>query len=100
MKTLWGRANARHFLSVIEELIKDDLYSAVARKEKVDIANCWATVPNSLKQKKGQNEYTAVSDFMMYIIAGKINGLDEIKAFYDGAVRLQSPVMMGILLER
>ena len=37
---------------------------------------------------------------MMYIIAGKINGLDEIKAFYDGAIRLQCPVMMGILLER
>ena len=36
----------------------------------------------------------------MYIIAGKINGLDEIKAFYDVAVRLQCPVMMGILLER
>ena len=42
-------ANARHFLSVIEELIKDDLYSAVGRKEKVDIANCWATIPDSLK---------------------------------------------------
>ena len=37
---------------------------------------------------------------MMYIIAGKINGLDEIKAFYDCAIRLQCPVMMGILLER
>ena len=37
---------------------------------------------------------------MMYIIAGNINGLDKIKAFYDGAVRLQCPVMMGILLER
>ena len=37
---------------------------------------------------------------MMYIIAGKINGLDEIKAFYDGTIRLQCPVMMGILLER
>ena len=42
-------ANARHFLSVIEELIKDYLYSAVGRKEKVDIANCWATIPDSLK---------------------------------------------------
>ena len=37
---------------------------------------------------------------MMYIIAGNINGLDEIKAFYNGAVRLQCPVMMDILLER
>ena len=37
---------------------------------------------------------------MMYIIAGNINGLDEIKAFYDGAIRLQCPVMIGILLER
>ena len=37
---------------------------------------------------------------MMYIIAGNINGLDEIKAFYDDTVRLQCPVMMGILLER
>ena len=38
---------------------------------------------------------------MMYIIAGKIDGrLDEIKAFYDCTVRLCSPVMMGILLER
>ena len=36
----------------------------------------------------------------MYIIAGKIKGLDEIKAFYNGAVRLQCPVMTGILLER
>ena len=26
--------------------------------------------------------------------------MDEIKAFYNGAVRLQCPVMMGILLER
>ena len=85
---------------VIEELIKDDIYSAVGRKKKVDIANCWAAIPNSLKQKIGQNEYTAVSDFVMYIIAGKINGLDEIKASYDCAVRLQCPVMMGILLER
>ena len=42
-------ANARHFLSVIEELIKDDIYTAVGRKKKVDIANCWATIPNSLK---------------------------------------------------
>ena len=42
-------ANARHFLSVIEELIKDDLYSAVGRKQKVDIANCWAAIPDSLK---------------------------------------------------
>ena len=42
-------ANARHFLSVIEELIKDDLYSAVGRKEKVDISNCWATIHDSLK---------------------------------------------------
>ena len=42
-------ANARHFLSVIEELIKDDIYSAVGIKKKVDIANCWATIPDSLK---------------------------------------------------
>ena len=41
-----------------------------------------------------------MSDFMMYIIAGKINGLDEIKAFYDCTIRLHCPVMMGILLER
>ena len=87
-------------MSVIEELIRDDIYSAVGREEKVDIANFWATIPNSLKQKIGQNEYTAVSDFMMYIIAGKINGMNEIKAFYDGTVRLQCAVMMGILLER
>ena len=37
------------FFSVIEELIKDDLYSAVGRTQKVDIANCWATIPDSLK---------------------------------------------------
>ena len=73
-------------MSVIEELIKDDLYAAVGRKDKVDIANCWAAIPNSLKQKKGSNEYTAVSNFMMYIIAGKINGLDEIKAFCNGTI--------------
>ena len=36
----------------------------------------------------------------MYIIAGKIDGLDEIKAFYNCAIRLHCPVMMGILLER
>ena len=64
-------------MSVIEELIKDDVYPAVGRNKKVDTANCWATIPDSLKQKIGQNEYTAVSDFVMYIIAGKINRLDE-----------------------
>ena len=42
-------ANARHFLSVIEELIKNDVYSAVGRKKKVDIANCRAAIPDSLK---------------------------------------------------
>ena len=45
-------ANARHFLLVIEEFMKDDLddlYSAVGRKQKVDIANCWAAIPDSLK---------------------------------------------------
>ena len=36
----------------------------------------------------------------MYIIAGKLEGLNEIKAFYDCAVWLNSPVMRGILLER
>ena len=87
-------------MSVIEELIKDDVYKAVGRKKKVDIANCWATIPDSLKQKIGQNEYTAVSDFVMYIIAGNINGLDKIKAFYNCAIKLHCPVMMGILLGR
>ena len=33
-------ANARYFLSVIEELIKDDIYTAVGRKKKVDLSNC------------------------------------------------------------
>ena len=42
-------ANVRHFLSVIEELIKDDVYTAVGRKKKVDTANCWAAIPDSLK---------------------------------------------------
>ena len=87
-------------MSVIEELIKDDVYTAVGRKKKVDLTNCWAAIPDSLKQKTGKNEYTAVSDFMMYIIAGKIDGLDEIKAFYDCPIQLRCPVMMGILLER
>ena len=36
----------------------------------------------------------------MYIIAGKLEGLDKIKAFYNCAVQLNSPVMRGILLER
>ena len=36
----------------------------------------------------------------MYITAGKLDGLDEIKAFYDFAVWICSPVMTGILLER
>ena len=49
---------------------------------------------------KHNNEYTAVSDFVVYAIAHKLKGLNEIKAFYDCAVQLESQVMRGILLER
>ena len=49
MKTLWGWSKCKKFLSVIEDLIKEDVYAAVGRKNKVDIANCWATIPDSLK---------------------------------------------------
>ena len=34
-------ANARHFLSVIENLIKEDVYRALGRKQTIDTSNCW-----------------------------------------------------------
>ena len=98
METLWAGANARNFLSVIEDLIKEDVYRAVGRKYQINTNNCWATLPDSLKRKTGNNKYTAVSDFIMYIIADKLEGLKDIKAFYNCAVWMNSPVKRGILL--
>ena len=93
-------ANGRNFLSVNKELIKDDLYKAVGCKKPIGTNDCWLTIPNTLKCKTEKNEYTAVSNLMMYIIAHKLQGLNEIKVFYECAVRMKSPVMRGILLER
>ena len=42
-------ANARNFLSVIEDLIKEDVYRAVGKKNKIDASNCRGAIPNSLK---------------------------------------------------